>query len=106
MEKSIEGVFKEISDALGLEKNLVHGEEGQPMTAVYDVSAMISKILALAVYSGTTVHACFPLLLNQVHADVEWWKIRLAVMPGKSLAGESTAIEPPDQPPSEASPGA
>ena len=105
MERSTEQVFKELSEVVGVEVGTLPGNEGQAPQAIFNVGAIISKILALAIYVGSPVHGNFPLLLNQVHADIEWWKAHFAtaktVQPADDPAkcnAEAVVVAPAEQP--------
>mgnify|MGYP001613855144 FL=1 len=118
MTESIEKrIFQELSELLGVPVRLDNGAEGQPVQAAFDLTAIISKILSLAVYVGSPVHANFPMLLNQVHADVEYWKRRIkqdeldalppaAGEPPPAIVDPVEATQPPAEidPPTEAPP--
>ena len=60
---------------LDVEIKLRLGNEGEKVDPSFDVNAMISKFLALLVYSNQNVPVgAFMPAYNRVHADIEYWK--------------------------------
>ena len=67
----------ELSDLLGVGIRVEPSDPGGPLRKTFDIGSIFSKIMALAVYVGSPIQSNLPVLLNQVHADVEWWKTAL-----------------------------
>lgn len=85
MEKSTNGtqsqdeiiqIFSVISQMLDVEIKVGPPvTEGERVEPAFDVNAMVSKFLALLVYSNQNVPVgAFMPPYNRVHADIEYWK--------------------------------
>lgn len=97
MVKSTDEIVQEklvsISDALEVKVEFVTNEANANVVhPAFNPDAMISKLLALLVYSGVSVPSTFAPGYNRVHADVEFWKAYIA---------EKTKPEEPPSCPSE-----
>ena len=95
-EEKINEIFTELSDLMGVEIQFKMDEEDQGrMIPAYNIDAVISKMLALFVFSGLNVSSSFAPPYNRVHADIEWWKNKF------SEAQEVKSEEAPAPPASE-----
>lgn len=73
--EQIKTILMKISDELGVEvKFAPDTEDNGKVIPAFDVNAMISKMVALFVFSGLSVPSSFAPPYNRVHADIEWWK--------------------------------
>jgi HSP90 family molecular chaperone len=79
----IDQILKEISDLMGVPiqfHQAAEEDQGRVIPA-YDVNAIISKMIALFVFSSVNVPSSFAPAYNRVHADVEWWKTQMETLP-------------------------
>ena len=79
MEKSQEtpsSIMIVVSQTLETEVKFKEPSEGQEIQPGFDVEGIISKMLALLIYSGLYVPVNFQPPYNRVHADIEYWKKR------------------------------
>lgn len=65
-------------------------DQGRVIPA-YDVNAILSKMIALFVFSGLSVPSSFAPPYNRVHADVEWWKKYMAEATAEPAAPAAAA---------------
>jgi hypothetical protein len=74
-QKQIDKILSTLSDLLQvpIEFRQTIEDQGRVLPA-YDVNAILSKQIALFVYTGLSVPSSFAPAYNRVHADVEWWK--------------------------------
>lgn len=89
MEKSVKNekivqIMNDISKILDIEVTMLADDE-QKLFPNWDVSAMLSKFLALCVYAGWNVPPTSILVAyNRVHADVEFWKKKMEELENQS----------------------
>jgi hypothetical protein len=76
-EAAVQQILTTISRALDVTVHLRPSPEQGRMAPHYDVVAILSKLLALFVYTGLHVPYAFPPAYNRVHADVDFWRRRL-----------------------------
>lgn len=78
MNNFVEDKLKELSSVMEVEVQFgeSQGDQGRVMP-VFNVNGIISKMLALFVFSGLHVPHSFPPSFNSVHADIEFWKQRI-----------------------------
>ena len=117
MAKSIEEIVQDkltkVSDAREVPVNFVASEkEANHVKPAYNPDDMISKLIAILVFSGVNIPITFAPPYNRVHADVEFWKRFMAASQTVSeLAPEPAtetqpepAAEPQPEPPAESQP--
>lgn len=73
--EKIEDIMKRVSDMMDVKFELVSVEDNR-LEPMFDVDAIVSKFMALLVYSGLNVPSSFAPPYNRVHADIEFWKKR------------------------------
>ena len=84
MEKSTEfptSIMIAVSQALDTEVKFQEPSEGLEIQPGFDVEGILSKMMALLIYSGLFVPANFQPPYNRVHADIEYWKKRFEAKP-------------------------
>lgn len=93
--KRIDEILHALSDATGIAIEYRPLEEDQGrVVPIYDVNAILSKIVALMVFSGHPFPATFAPSYNRVHADIEWWKQEMAQLeaePEKTASADAPA---------------
>lgn len=93
VEQTVQDILTQVSDALQVPVNFAASEaDANVVRPTYNPDAMVSKLLALLVYSGISVPSTFAPAYNRVHADIEFWK-NYMVEQAKTLE-----IPPPAQP--------
>ena len=95
--KNPELIFIELCNLLDVEVRFeADPRDGQKVSPVIAVTAMLSKIMAIMVYVGWSVPAhCVP-PYNRVHADVEYWKKKFETkQKEEEKPSEEQKIEPP-----------
>ena len=97
VDDKIEEIFLALSEALRTKVEFASGGEGQPIKPYFDINALISKIVALMVYSGMTVPSSFAPAFNRVHADVEFWKKEFEKNKESAPKKEESNIQPESQ---------
>ena len=99
MNEFIDEKLRTLSDAMEVEIKYCQEKdsEGKVLPA-YDVNSIISKMIALLVYSGLHVPSSFSPSYNSVHAGVEYWKRR------REEHEKATEPKPLDQPVAEQPP--
>ena len=96
MDGFIDEKMRKLSDAMEVEIKFAQDEKDAGLVhPVYDANAIISKMIALFVYSGMNVPVTFAPSYNNVHASIELWKRRAAE------ADELSAPKPDEKPASE-----
>ena len=73
-DEKVNKILTDVSDIFGVEVRFVQTEDEGKVRPSFNVDAVISKMIALFVYSGLNVPSSFAPPYNRVHADVEWWK--------------------------------
>lgn len=79
-------ILIKLSDLVGAEVTFhpVQEDEGRVIPA-FNVDAIVSKTIAFLVFCGINIPPASMLPpYNRVHADVEWWKKRIAEMEQKT----------------------
>ena len=101
-QQKIDNILKSLSQLMGspIEYRLLQEDQGRVLP-VYDVNGIISKMVALLVYSGLSVPSTFGPPYNRVHADIEWWKKFFEAVPAPLPALEPLAEQPAEQPASQ-----
>ena len=98
MEKSTDQIVQDkltaISDALEVPVQFAANEaDANVVRPAYNPDAIISKLLALLVFSGISVPSTFAPGYNRVHADIEFWKKYMAKIIKPALSEASASVE-------------
>lgn len=88
-----EDIFLSVSSALKSDVQFVSPVEGEKVTPLFDINGIISKLVALMVYSGMVVPSSFAPAFNRVHADVEFWKKTLEQQAAENPTVKITEVE-------------
>lgn len=72
--QEVEDIFLSVSSALKSDVQFATVSEGERVIPLFDINGVISKLVALMVYSGMVVPSSFAPAFNRVHADIEFWK--------------------------------
>lgn len=92
--EKVDSILKNLSDLMGIPIQFHQTSEDQGIVIpAYDVNAIISKMIALFVFSGLNVPSSFAPPYNRVHADIEWWKQQMESI---SKQPAQTEAQPPE----------
>lgn len=96
VQEKIDNILNSLSDLMGIEVKFSPNNEDQgKVNPVYDINGILSKMIALFVFSGLNVPTTFPPPYNRVHADIEWWKKEMLQLPAAPSAPSSASEETP-----------
>lgn len=97
-QEKIDQVMTELSNIMGVKIEFAADPEDQGRALpVYNIDAVVSKMLAFFVFTGLTVPSSFAPPYNRVHADIEWWKSQMAEIEAAHKAElEKNTEKPPE----------
>lgn len=99
VDEKIDEVLREISELLDvkIEFHPLKEDQGRVVPS-YDVNGIISKLVALMIFSGLNVPSSFAPSYNRVHADIEWWKIKMSELEKVEAPAEAVKEVPAAEP--------